>query len=800
MRIISIAFALLLTISCNKTVTDQEVLMKEAKPVWAEDREKEMNLNLGFHGVFEAEEGKEVKLRITGSTLYRLYLNGEYIGYGPARAAHGYYRVDEYDLSNKVLQGSNVVAVEVAGYNINTFYTIDVESFLLAEVESSSDILLATGSENDFKTFKIDERVQKVERYSYQRPFTEYYILEEGYNDWRYDVTFEKQELDLATFPEVELLPRNLIMPEYKVVYPKQFFSRGVIEYKKPARYRKDRSLTRISDILKGYKEEDLTVMTSQFTQEIVNKTVDIQKIEYTPQFDLKKDEFVVLDFGINLSGFIGANISCDVPSKVMFYFDEILTNDDVNTKRRMPDINNQVVYELDPGSYDLETFETYTYKYLKFIVLEGECNVDNIYLREYAYPRNDVASFNSSNNKLNAIYEAAWETYRQNSVDIFMDCPSRERAGWLCDSYFMAKMEKEFTGKLDVAYNFYENYALPDSFAYLPEGMVPMCYPADHYNGNFISNWAMWLIVQMEDYDKMGGDKELVAKMKVRFENLLEYFEQFENEDGLLEKLDKWTFVEWSKANDFVQDVNYPTNMLYSYALRKAGELYDNDFWIEKAEHVKDVVLEQSFNGDFFVDNAVRDEDGVLKVTENTTEVCQYYAFFFDIATPDSHSQLWSKLTTEFGPNRNDSEIYPDVYRANAFIGNYLRMDILSRYGLQKQMLNEIQDYFYGMAELTGTLWENMSSHASCNHGFASYLGHVLYRDVLGVYNIDYQDKEVTFRFADLSLNECEGTIPVGDEAIRLEWKRNGDDITYSYEVPEGYSVKIENLIKEQL
>ncbi|MFR4025840.1 MAG: hypothetical protein ACLTZY_09220 [Alistipes indistinctus] len=30
-----------------------------------------------------------------------------------------------------------------------------------------------------------------------------------------------------------------------------------------------------------------------------------------------------------------------------------------------------------------------------------------------------------------------------------------------------------------------------------------------------------------------------------------------YENEDELLENLGKWVFVEWSKANDFVQDVN---------------------------------------------------------------------------------------------------------------------------------------------------------------------------------------------------------------------------------------------------
>ena len=29
---------------------------------------------------------------------------------------------------------------------------------------------------------------------------------------------------------------------------------------------------------------------------------------------------------------------------------------------------------------------------------------------------------------------------------------------------------------------------------------------------------------------------------------------------------------------------------------------------------------------------------------------------------------------------------------------------------------------YFHYMARKTGTLWENVTDHASCNHGFASY------------------------------------------------------------------------------
>jgi len=126
--------------------------------------------------------------------------------------------------------------------------------------------------------------------------------------------------------------------------------------------------------------------------------------------------------------------------------------------------------------------------------------------------------------------------------------------------------------------------------------------------------------------------------------------------------------------------------------------------------------------------------------------------------------------------------------------------MDILSRYGLQAQLVDEIQDYFYGMARQTGTLWENMHSNASCNHGFASYLGHVLYRDILGISNIDYLKKEVTIRFTDIDLTECSGVIPVDDDAVQLKWNRTGNQINYSVKIPSGYILKVENISSAEL
>ncbi len=776
-------------------------LMKKAAPVWAEGREKEMNLFLGFRGTFQGKPGKNYSLRITGSTLYRVFLNGKFLGYGPARAAHGFFRVDEYDLTKLVSKGENIVAVEVAGYNVNSYYTLDQPSFLQAEVESGGKVLLATGSTGGFEAFQIAERLQKVERYSFQRPFTEYYQMKETSELWKYSSKVEFIQLKLTRQPDVKLLSRNLLMPEFNLVRPVMTCFKGTIQFIKPRGYKKDRSLTKISEKFKGYREEELEVMPSQFMQEISNKTRDSLYEPFSGKTQaLSENEFFTFDFGTDLSGFIGARVKCTESTKIIFYFDEVLTQGDVNTKVRMSGINNQIVYELEPGDYRLESFETYTFKYLKVIILKGKCSLEDLYLREYTYPENRMASFTSSNHKLNEIYRAARQTFRQNAVDVFMDCPSRERAGWLCDSYFTAVMEKDLTGKSAVAHNFYENYALPDSFAFLPAGMLPMCYPADHNDGVFIPNWALWFIIQVNDYAKRGGDPELISSLKPRIEKLLEYFSRFENEDGLLEKLESWIFVEWSKANSFVQEVNYPTNMLYSAALSDAAELYHNDSWKKKAQHVKQVVLDQSFNGNFFVDNAVRNSAGKLQPTKNTTEVCQYYAFFFNMATPATHPGLWKILTTGFGPERNDAITYSDVYKANAFIGNYLRMDILSRYGLTNQLLKEVQDYFYSMARITGTLWENMGSQASCNHGFASWLGHVLYRDILGISSIDYLQKEITIRFKEMDLDECSGVLPLEDDMISLSWKRQNNQIRYSLKIPPGYKLKIENMTTFEL
>ena len=83
-----------------------------AKPVWPKWMALERNLFVGFEAHFDAKEGERPLLRITGASDYRISLNGEHVGWGPARAAKGYFRVDEIPLQVKA--GLNILAAPCA--------------------------------------------------------------------------------------------------------------------------------------------------------------------------------------------------------------------------------------------------------------------------------------------------------------------------------------------------------------------------------------------------------------------------------------------------------------------------------------------------------------------------------------------------------------------------------------------------------------------------------------------------------------------------------------------------------------
>ena len=728
----------------NHTYPVNAVSFETALPVWAWGREHEMNLWLSFRTV--AKKAEKTILRLTGSSAYDVKVNGEFIAFGPARSAHNFYRVDELDLSAHIREEA-VITITVAGYNCNSFYHIDQPAFLCAELIADGEITAATGR-SGFLCRVMTEHEQKVERYCNQRTFCEVYNLDESLNAWNLDTSAEFTDKDFALVNPVRMdqktyIARGSYYNTYDHVPAEKITSRLTYtkgDFKARIRYPHyivSRNPKKVE--LKMFQLEEVT--TDSF---IDARNIEVSEILPTDEVPttqtIEVGQGVTYKMSCNTTGKVALDAVCEEDTEIIITYDEFMGENGLVDFRRMYTVN-VLIFRMKKGTYHLSTFEPYTLGAMHVFVTKGKATVSNVHMVYFGANKTE-RRYNGTDDELRTIFDAAVETYRQNTFTIYMDCPSRERAGWLCDSFFTSRVEKVLTGKSEVERAFLENFFLPDSFRALPHGMFPMCYPGDQYDGGYIPNWAMWLVLELEEYLARTGDRKLVDDAKPRIMALVDFFKTFENKDGILEKLDRWVFVEWSEANKLVQDINFPSNMLYARMLVAVANLYGDDSLREKAKHIKSYINANAITDEgFYCDNAVYGEDGIAHLSGKCTETCQYYAFFCDITSPEENPELWNRMVHDFGPERVVPQNWPEIkedakwrhiYASNAFIGNYLRLDLLYRYGEHEKLVDNIRGFFIKMATLTGTLWENETPTASCNHGFAS---HVLYwMDGLGM------------------------------------------------------------------
>lgn len=108
-------------------------MFQNAKPVWPKGRSREKNVFAAF--ALQAgpalPDGK-LSLHVAGATFYRVYVDGAFLGFGPARTAFGYAREDVFSLARPE-SGNIHVVIEVCGYYCRSLSTVLQPSFLMAD-------------------------------------------------------------------------------------------------------------------------------------------------------------------------------------------------------------------------------------------------------------------------------------------------------------------------------------------------------------------------------------------------------------------------------------------------------------------------------------------------------------------------------------------------------------------------------------------------------------------------------------------------------------------------------------------
>ena len=689
---------------------------QQAESVWGEGRDA-TNAYLRFRASFNVGKGDRHVLRIAAATVYRVRLNGAYAGYGPARTAEGWAKVDEWPLM-EAREGRNEIVIDVAGYACESYQYVIQPAFLRAEVVSGGRVLAATAANGGAFTATEIPRDTGGVVYSRQRGFPgERYVV---------DPDAEPVTVPLVKAADVKLRPRAVPYPEFKV---KDYFS------------------------------------------------------------ETKAGPGKVWSAPFNDTGFIGFKVKVTEPGTFAIRFDEGLVDGKLDLFRNGDPSNswhaclNHITWNVKkPGEYVFETFEPYTFKFVEGRMESGKGEVSAPYLRQFRNPLPERAQFVSSDPELDRIFRAACDTLAENGVDLYTDCPGRERSAWLCDTWFSASAAAYLTGDFGVERAFLENFVLAPRFpAAVPEGGMPGGYPG----AGLLSTYMMWYVLQCGEYAARGGDdgRAFADFAKARVLRNIEFLSKYENADGLLEDLPGWVFIEWSHAADLVKGINYPANMLWTKTLDCAATLYGRTDFAERAARLRETIRRRSFDGTYFHDQELKGKDGRYALNPDRTETCQYYAFFTGVATKELHPDLWRRMVEGFGPGRTSDGVFP----SDMFFGRLLRLDLLARDGFAAKTAAEIKNYLLGMAQESGTLWEFADGHDSRCHAFAAYAALLLVRDVVGL-SVNHAKKTVRVASVDVPLSFCRITLPVREGKIDFSLRTENGKLVKSVALPSGW------------
>lgn len=703
------------------------MIEKIKSAVWAEGQKNQMNRAFAF--VLDLGKKQMGEICLSAASCYKVIADGKLMGFGPNRTAHGYARAAVYPFN------AQYITVEVQSHFVPNFCWVKREPFFACVLKTES------GKEyfaEDFNCFALSDRVQKVRRYSFQRGFCETYINEKDRTALYFckpQNAFPRVKTEKAELPH--LLPSETLNPALSEIFAEKVIDSGYCKTSPEIAVYVDRTETLIGTVIEGFKRGEWQDFS----------TDEISRITYLSGAKSGDYAYETLDFSRIVTGIVEVEIIAGNAGEVFFAFDEILSDEKLKTiKPFRGDTANVFKWTVKKaGVYNLSAFEPYAFRYANVITSAGV--KANVKVRAYENPEAGKMLFECDDKKIEQIMEAARHTFAHNAVDLLTDCPSRERAGWLSDSFFSSVAERVFTGDNRVERAFLQNYILADKSGH-PKGMIPRCYPADYYEKDgFIPNWSLWYILEIYKYFTQYGYDETVEKSRANVEGILNYFVDFENEFGVLEDLKGWIFVEWSAANnsDHINGINVPSNACYYASLLAAAKVYGINGLKEKAEKVKDYLLKNAYVDGFFVDNLIRNEKGDIIPTENYTETCQYYMFFFKCADKYTHKELFDKMLNEYGKSDSSvsggNPVKKQLTPSNMIYGVYMRLELLMREQKRVELLNECVHYFYDMTQKTGTLWENNTASASCDHGFASYVSRFIIYALFG-FDVLYPEK----------------------------------------------------------
>lgn len=290
--------------------------------------------------------------------------------------------------------------------------------------------------------------------------------------------------------------------------------------------------------------------------------TPPLSYVEKLPQAVTEtSDGRYLLDFGTELTGFTILRLK-GTPGQIVEvrHAEELIDTQHIRFDTRCY-CRYQEFITLSGQMDEIEFFDYKGFRYMELVGYDGPLSTDSVSVINSFYPMDDkTCLFHSSEPLLNDIWDICRNGVKQGTQDTYLDCPTREKGGFLGDAYITAfshlylsnddrilkKMLCDFANKLRI---------YPGMTVNAPNYIV----------GALADYTLLWPEILLR-YFIWTGDLSFVREMRGALDTLCEYFEGFEDTHGFLAKIRNRLFPESESIL-----VDWPPNVRYDYDFEAA-------------------------------------------------------------------------------------------------------------------------------------------------------------------------------------------------------------------------------------
>jgi hypothetical protein len=201
---------------------------------------------------------------------------------------------------------------------------------------------------------------------------------------------------------------------------------------------------------------------------------------------------------------------------------------------------------------------------------------IHRLALDESRYPCENEGAFDDDDDELPGVMSLVIRGLQMSSHETLTDSPYYEQLMYVGDTrlellttYAMTRDDRLARRAIELL-----------DFSRRNGGFVNERYPA--YQPQYSTTYSLIWALMLNDYAFWRNDPAFVKARAIGLRSMLEQFEPYLNQDGLLENLPGWSFMDWvpqwsnGDAPDGATGVSSVNNLLYVYALQKSAEVED--------------------------------------------------------------------------------------------------------------------------------------------------------------------------------------------------------------------------------